>query len=197
MGVMTNHPLILASQSPRREQILSMVGIPFQVVPADVDEETYNDLSPIKMVETLSLLKAITVSEKYPDAIVLGSDTVVSIDKKVFGKPHTETKAKEMLRELSGKTHQVITGVSLVQKSTTHEHTFYRITEVSVSELSDDEIKWYVTNYKPLDKAGSYGIQDGFGKFITGIEGCYFNVVGLPLSKVYHELCLLYPQLWK
>jgi septum formation protein len=193
---MVNHPLILASQSPRREQILSMVGIPFDIIPSDVDEAPYDDLPPIKMVETLSLLKADAVADKHPNAIVLGSDTVVSLDQRVFGKPHTETNAKQMLRELSGKRHQVLTGVSLVQRSTTLEHTFYQLTEVTVSELTDDEIKWYVTNYKPLDKAGSYGIQDGFGKFITGIEGCYFNVVGLPLSKVYKELYALYPQLW-
>lgn len=193
---MQNYPLILASQSPRRKDILSMIGLPFDIHPADVDEESYNHLSPIQMVETLSLLKANTVAKKHNEAIVIGSDTVISLDQEVFGKPHTETKAKEMLRKLSGKTHQVLTGVSIVQHSTTLEHTFYQVTEVSVSELTDAEIKWYVTNYKPLDKAGSYGIQDGFGKFINYIEGCYFNIVGLPLSKVYQELSKLYPALW-
>ena len=188
--------IILASKSGVRKEILDKNRINCEVIPANIDEAPYSHLPPIKMVETLSLLKAEVVADFHPEAIVIGSDTVVSIEKRVFGKPLTETNAKKMLRELSGKTHQVITGVSLVQRSTTLEYTFYHITEVTVSKLTDTEIKGYVTHYKPLDKAGSYGIQDGFGKFITQIEGCYFNVVGLPLSKVYKELCALYPQLW-
>ena len=181
-----NH-LILASGSPRRRELLSLYTTDFTVCVSDFDESAVTAPTPAQLVEQLAIGKCLAVAKQHPDAVVIGCDTVVDVDDAVFGKPHDAEDAKRMLRALSGKTHQVITGVCLTTART--QRSFSAVTEVTFAELSDEEINYYIRVYKPMDKAGSYGIQEWIGFIgVRGISGSYFNVMGLPVQRLYREL---------
>lgn len=178
--------IILASASPRRKELLTLAGIDFTVQQADIEEKIAPDLKPFEVVEQLAFQKASAVAEKSKDCIVIGSDTVVSLDNKILGKPKSENEAKEMLKLLSGKTHKVYTGVAII--SDEKNVSFYEETEVEFYELTDREIADYVATGEPMDKAGAYGIQGKGCVLIKRINGDYFNVVGLPVARLYREL---------
>ena len=180
-------PLILASASPRRREILQNAGIPFTVLVTNADESLPSGTAPGEAVRLLSLRKAEAALREAPaGAVVLAADTVVAAKDEtgvevILGKPHTAEKATAMLRLLSGKTHRVLTGITLTDGKTTV--TDCVSTDVVMRELSDREIARYVATGAPLDKAGAYGIQERAGVFVRGLSGDYFNVVGLPLAR--------------
>ncbi|MCR4684983.1 MAG: Maf family protein [Lachnospiraceae bacterium] len=174
--------IILASASPRRRDILTQAGIGFEVCASTVEEHSTKSI-PFEIVEELSAQKALDVAERYPaDVLVIGADTVVAIDAKVLGKPKDTSDAISMLRMLSGRTHQVFTGVTLRINGVSH--TFHVRTDVCVVRLSEQEITDYINSGEPFDKAGAYAIQGLFGKHITEIHGEYNNVVGLPIAAI-------------
>jgi septum formation protein len=180
------HNLILASSSPRRKELLENLQLQFITSSSEVDESFEPGLPPEKVVVELAQRKATAVFREYPDSYVIGSDTIVSADGKILGKPKDKAEAFQMLRQLSGKSHNVYTGVSIIapEKSVA----FYEKTEVIFWELSDEEINWYVQSGEPFDKAGSYGIQGLGSMFVKQISGDYFAVVGLPVSRTIREL---------
>ena len=178
-------PLILASASPRREQLLKQIGLVFSVVPSKVIEDFSLALPPEAFTEHWAREKAKYVAENNPDTMVVGADTIVVLNGKILGKPKNELDSFSMLQSLSGHTHEVITGMSFLKVDSDIDFTFNERTYVSFKTLSDSDIRYYINNYNPLDKAGSYGIQDWFSIHIRQIKGCYFNVMGLPLSSFY------------
>ena len=185
--------LVLASQSPRRSALMRHVGFSFDTIIPNVDEDSVpTSMQPASYVEHLALLKASTAAAIVPDqAIVIGSETTVVLDRCVLNKPRDEADAFRMLRTLSGRTHTVHTGLALVHTtgSSKHQRVSSRATHVTFRELSDGEIHAYVASGSPLDKAGAYGIQDDFGAvFVHRVEGCYYTIVGLPLELLYTEL---------
>ena len=176
--------IILASQSPRRRELLGQMGFTgFEIRPAKGEEIIDPTLHPAQLVEELSRQKAIEVSQTVrPDALVIAADTVVSVEERVLGKPGSEEEAREMLRSLSGQTHTVYTGVTLscgARQITEHE-----ATQVRFRVLTEEEIAAYVQTGEPMDKAGAYGIQGIGSLLVEGIEGDYFNVVGLPVCRL-------------
>ena len=176
--------IILASQSPRRQELLKLIGIPFAVRVADIDE-TLEPCAPEIAVAQLSRKKAEAVPHT-ADETVIGADTVVVLDGEILGKPADEADAFRMLRFLSGRRHQVMTGVTVLQGDRCVSVT--EVTEVSFRELSDGEIRDYIATGEPMDKAGSYGIQSGGALFVDGIHGDYYNVVGLPVCRLHQIL---------
>lgn len=172
--------IILASQSPRRRELMALTDLEFIVKPSDADENVTQNLSPKETVEFLSLKKALAL--KNENDIIIGADTVVSIDGKILGKPKDEKDAYNMLKILSGRTHSVYTGVTVIKNERTE--TFSCETKVTFYPISDEEIKDYVKTGEPLDKAGAYGIQLKGGLFVEKIEGDYNNVVGLPIARL-------------
>lgn len=172
--------LILASQSPRRQELMKLIGLPFTVRVADVDENL-EDWSPELAVAQLSRKKAEAARET-SEEIVIGADTVVVLDGKILGKPTDETDAFRMLRFLSGRRHQVMTGLTVLRGERSVSVT--EVTEVSFRSLTDGEILKYIASGDPMDKAGSYGIQSGGALFVDGISGDYYNVVGLPVCRL-------------
>jgi len=177
--------LILASQSPRRQQLLAQVGIPFQVEPSGAEDRVdVSALPPAERARTLALTKAREVARRHPEAVVLGADTVVVVDGQVLGKPRDPDHARAMLRQLAARDHLVITGVALVQAATGREVVAHERTRVWIRPLTPEQIEWYVRSGEPLDKAGAYGIQGLAAALVERIDGCYYNVVGLPLSRV-------------
>jgi len=190
--------LILASGSPRRAELLRAAGFEFLVKAEPVDESRLEGETAERMVERLAVLKARAIADtQSDDAIVIGADTVVTIDGEVLGKPVTANVAREMLRKLRGREHSVITGVALlavqggIQLPVTAESVSHEVTRVWMSQMTDEEIDGYVGTGEPLDKAGAYAIQGRASRFIPRIEGCYFNVVGLPVAKVSQMLAKL------
>jgi len=185
-----NKPLILASQSPRRKKLLAQLGFKFEVIPANADEENNLRLPPEDLAMHLAEVKAETVAKQCRrETIVLGSDTIVVLEDEILNKPADPKNAIEMLMKLSGKTHTVITGICLFEAPSMRYITKTQKTLVTFRELNMDEIIAYVTSGSPLDKAGAYGIQDDFGAvFVSRIEGCYYNIVGLPLELLYTTL---------
>ena len=179
-------PLILASTSPRRAELLRNAAIDFTVEPAHVAEQPFPNERPVDYAQRLARDKARAVFARHPDSAVLGADTVVVVDEHLLEKPADEHDAARMLRLLSGRMHQVITGVCLVAPA--FERTEAEITQVVFSRLSEDEIVYYVRTGEPMDKAGAYAIQGIASRWVERIEGCYFNVVGLPLPRVYRML---------
>ena len=179
--------IVLSSNSPRRKELLGELGIDFEVRVIEGIDETYpKELSVEEVPQYIAREKA-RVYIVGKDEVLLTADTVVVLGNEIMGKPHDEADAMRMLRQLSGKTHQVITGVCL--KTSDKQVTFADVTDVSFADLTDEEIKYYVDNFRPLDKAGAYGIQEWIGLAgVTGINGSYFNVVGLPVHRVYAEL---------
>lgn len=181
--------IILASSSPRRRQLLRQIGVEFDTVSPDVDESLLGDETPLEHVLRLAELKASTVAASMSDGIVLGSDTIVVLGNEILGKPATEEEAVETLSRLSGNTHTVYTGFSLVNAETGERETDYGEARVTFRTLDESEIRAYVATGAPMDKAGAYGIQDDLGAiFIERIDGDYYTVVGLPLTKVYLAL---------
>jgi septum formation protein len=174
--------LILASASPRRSELLRKARIVFRVEPAHVPEERSNSEKPKAYAERLARDKARVIAAKYPNDFVLGADTIVICDEHVLEKPADEGDAARMLRLLSGRAHQVITSVCLCGQS--FEQLESETTTVRVAPITDEEIADYVHTGEPMDKAGAYGIQGMFSRWVTGIEGDYFNVVGLPIARV-------------
>lgn len=185
-----SYRIILASASPRRKELLEQVGAEFEIIPA-VGEEIITDSSPQQAVLDLAAQKAAEVAAKVrEDAIILGADTVVAFGDKILGKPKNEADAKQMLSLLSGKTHSVYTGVSIVvrQSGESQSYSFYEETEVTMYPLSEQQILSYIRTKEPMDKAGSYGIQGKGAVFIEKIQGDYNNVVGLPIARVFRTL---------
>ena len=176
--------IILASASPRRRELLEMAGIPFVIQAADVDESLPQGILPEEAVQLLAQKKARAVDT--PNRVVLAADTVVALDGVIFGKPQNEEDARQMLRALSGKTHQVHTGVCLHKDG--KEIVFCETAKVEFYPLTEEEINRYVSSKEPLDKAGAYGIQGKSAVFVEKIDGDYSNVVGLPLARLYQEL---------
>ena len=180
--------IVLASSSPRRKKLLEQIGITFDIIPSSIDEDFSVELSPVDFAKHYAEKKAKFISSKYPKSLVIGADTIVVYKNSILGKPLDFEDAFSMLENLSGNTHSVITGVSLQLSLDSISKTFYSKTDVTIKNLSKQEIRFYIENYKPFDKAGSYGIQEWFSVCVEKIEGCYFNVMGLPLSKLYKEL---------
>jgi septum formation protein len=178
--------LILASASPRRAELLRNAGIAFTVEPAHVPEEPTPGEAPLAYAQRLARDKARAIFARHPDNVVLGADTVVVVDEYLLEKPRDDTDAARMLRLVSGRTHQVITGVCLCASG--YERTEAEITEVSFSHLTGDEIAGYIATSEPMDKAGAYAIQGIASRWVERIDGCYFNVVGLPVPRVYRML---------
>ena len=181
---------ILASGSPRRQQLLCQITEDFSVLPSQIEERRDPSWTAQELPRQLAAQKALDVSSRNPAALVIGADTIVSLDGTVLGKPRDEADAADMLRSLSGRTHQVYTGVTLIEvcaDGSLREKSFYEETNVHVCQMTKDEIASYVATGEPLDKAGAYGIQGTFSIYVSGIEGDYFNVVGLPISRLYHE----------
>ena len=179
-------PLILASASPRRAELLRNAGIRFSIDPARVAEEPAPHEEPLDYAQRLARDKALVVFARHPGSAVLGADTVVVIDDHLLEKPRDEADAARMLRLLSGRAHQVITGVCVVAPG--FERTEAAVTQVVFSRLSEDEIADYIATGEPMDKAGAYAIQGVASRCVERIEGCYFNVVGLPVPRVYRML---------
>jgi len=178
--------LILASASPRRSELLRNAGIPFTVEPAHVPEQALPDEPPLEYAQRLARNKARAIFERYPDKVVLGADTVVVVDEHLLEKPRDEQDAARMLLLLAERTHKVITGVCLVAPG--YEQTEAEVTEVRFSRLSEQEIGEYVATREPMDKAGAYAIQGMASRWAECTDGCYFNVVGLPVPRVYRML---------
>lgn len=183
--------LVLASASPRRSALLSQIGITFEVRPSDIVEPPPNihlNTPASEVTQKLALLKAVDVAQHFNEAIILGADTLVSLEGKLLGKPTDDTEAFEMLTHLSGTCHEVVTGVALVDAGTGRESVWAETTQVYFRELHSTEIATYIASGETSDKAGAYGIQGRGAAFVRRIEGCYFNVVGLPLASFVERL---------
>ena len=186
---MVNYKIILASNSPRRKELLAGLDVDFEVrVLKGVDESYPATLPTAEIAEYIALKKAAAYREAMAaDELIITADTIVVLNDEVLGKPKDAADACRMLHELSGKTHQVVTGVVLTTKGQ-QEH-FSVVSNVTFKELTDDEIDYYVETYKPMDKAGAYGIQEWIGYVgVTRLEGSYFNVMGLPVQRIYEAL---------
>lgn len=184
-------PLVLASQSPRRKNLLDNLGFSFEVVVADIDENVFDEnLEPSMLVQELALRKAREVAYNLTQsAVVLGADTIVVLDGKILNKPCDELDAERMLRMLSNRTHTVFTGIAFVESNSKKHITAVQATEVTFRQLEAEEIKAYIATGSPMDKAGAYGIQDDFGAvFVSNVSGCYYNIVGLPLELTYRKM---------
>jgi len=179
--------IILASKSPRRKELLENIGFRFSIFEGDVDESVVpKDIEPNLYVQELAVLKANSVAKKSPkNTLIIGADTVVIHDGKVLGKPRDLEDSFNMLKNLSGKTHHVYTGVAVLDTDSMKIVSGYEKTSVTFRNLTDEEIRYYIENFRTLDKAGAYGIQEFAGVFVSGIEGDYFNIVGLPVCKLY------------
>jgi septum formation protein len=182
-----SQPLLLASNSPRRKELLTGLGLAFEVKVKEVHEDFPAELKRAEIAEYLAGHKADQYLEDLEDQILLTADTIVCLGDQVLNKPEDYQQAYEMLRSLSGTHHEVITGVCILTRES--KIVFHDTTKVYFKELGHQEIDYYITNYKPYDKAGAYGIQEWIGKIgIERIEGSYFNVVGLPVQKLYQQL---------
>lgn len=182
-------PIYLASKSPRRKILLNQIGLKFKTFSVELNEEILDAEHPIKTVKRLSIEKLELAENKIDNGIIITADTIVVLNKKIIGKPTSKKNAIEILSALSANTHFVYTGYSIKNLATGKRITDYQKTAVTFRVLTKKEIKDYVNTGSPMDKAGAYGIQDEFGAvFIKKINGCYNNVVGLPLSKVYFSL---------
>ena len=179
--------LVLASASPRRSALLSQIGLTFEVRPSDIVEPPHSihpNNSASEVTQKLALLKAASVAQHFDDALIIGADTLVSLDGELLGKPTDDADAFKMLTHLSGTCHEVVTGVALVDTRTEREIVWSETTQIYFRELHSTEIAAYIASGETSDKAGAYGIQGRAAGFVRRIEGCYFNVVGLPLASL-------------
>ena len=181
--------IILASKSPRRRQLLEMAEIEFDIISIDTDESYPSDLLIGEIPAFIAQYKALPITAQYPDRIVLSADTIVVLENKIIGKPKDRQDAIDILKQLSGRTHEVITGVWMQHNGISRS--FSDRTQVEFHVISPEQIEFYVDKYQPFDKAGAYAIQEWIGAIaIKRIEGCFYNVMGLPISKVVNELLL-------
>jgi len=183
-----NYKIILASKSPRRARVLEMIKVNFKVAPSKINEEINPKIEQNEIAIDISKAKARTISNRYPNDIIIGADTIVVSNEEIFGKPKDINESKKMLIALSGNSHKVITGVTIMNKRLGIVKTFSEMTEVFVKKIPTKKIDYYINNFNTLDKAGSYGIQEWFSVWIKKINGCYYNVMGLPVSKLYKHL---------
>ena len=178
--------IILASGSPRRQSLLRQIGMNFRIIESGVDEDEYEGTSPADHVLVLAKRKAESVALTIKKGLVIGADTIVVCDNSILGKPCDKSEAVAMLSLLSGRTHEVYTGFTILDAGSGRSVSDYETTKVTFRELTRDEILEYVDSGSPMDKAGAYGIQDDYGAvFVEKIEGCFYNVVGFPLTKFY------------
>jgi septum formation protein len=181
-------PLILASASPRRAELLQQLRRDFQIVPSDAPEIFDEQLTPFEVCQLNAHRKARRVAKKHPDALVLGADTLVFLGEEIMGKPADAVAAEQMLSRLQGKTHQVVTGISLIHLRAHRERLLAASTDVTFHPLDADQIRKYLAAVNPLDKAGAYAIQERGEMIVAAISGSYSNVVGLPLEQLRAEL---------
>jgi len=181
----TEPRIILASASPRRAQLLRQIGVDFELAPGQIQERPHPDEAPPDYITRIARAKVIAIARKRDSGLVIGADTIVVIDGRMLGKPEDENAARNMLRQLSGKWHAVMTGVALYDVATRQEVADFDKTLVKFAQLNDREIEWYLKTGEPMDKAGAYGIQGFGGVLVEEIAGNYYNVVGLPLPLVY------------
>ncbi len=177
--------IILASSSPRRADLLRNIGVAFEAVPSEIHEWPHSDEAPPDYIIRLARAKVIAVARERDSGLVIGADTIVVLDGRLLGKPESKEDAANMLRQLAGRWHAVMTGVALYDAASRREVADYDKTLVRFAQLSEKEIEWYVETGEPMDKAGGYGIQGAGGIFIEEIAGNYYNVVGLPIPLVY------------
>lgn len=180
-------PLILASTSPRRAQLLRHLGLAFRVVASDAAELAHEHFSPLEICQLNAHRKARAIAKKYPDSLVLGADTLVFLKNEILGKPGNQADAEGMLGRLQGRAHQVVTGVSLIHLRAHHERIFAVSTEVLFQPLNLGQIRGYLSQINPFDKAGAYAIQEHGELLVSEISGSYSNVVGLPLERLLEE----------
>jgi septum formation protein len=180
--------IILASASPRRQEYLALLGYPYTCKAADVDESSVQEKDPARLAMAEAQLKARAVAAGERNAIVIGADTVVAVDGAILGKPRDAADVRRMLSLLSGRAHQVYTGLCLIDAESGAETLDCRETTVRMQSISQGEIESYVATGEPMDKAGAYAIQGGASRFVESIEGCYFNVLGLPINLLYNLL---------
>jgi septum formation protein len=185
---MTLPPLILASASPRRAELLRQLDLDFQIIPGAAREVFDEYLSPLELCQLNAHRKARVVAKKYPDALVLGADTLVFLKGEILGKPADIREARQMLGRLQGQTHQVVTGVSLIHLRALRERTFAASTDVTFRPLSLEQINGYLSKMNPLDKAGAYAIQEHGDTIVSVISGSFSNVVGLPMELLKEEI---------
>ena len=185
-------PLILASASPRRAELLKLLKIKFRILPGEAEEVAHEHLSPLEVCQLNAHRKARAVAKKIPDALVLAADTLVFLDGEILGKPRNLSDARRMLMKLQGRTHQVVTGVCLLHLRAHRERIFAVSTDVLFHPLDEKQIRDYLAKIDPLDKAGAYAIQESGELIISEVSGSYSNVVGLPLERLREEL-----ELWK
>jgi septum formation protein len=188
MSICSTATFILASVSPRRQELLRSVGLKFKTIPAHVDEDYIEGESPKQHVRRLAQEKAQLIAQKYPRAWVLGADTIVVIDGLILGKPKNKTQAKEMLKKLSGREHKVFTGFAVTQVASKVSHSDVVQSTVKFKEINTAELDWYIACDEPYDKAGGYAVQGKGAYFIKSIRGSYTNVIGLPLGEVLETL---------
>jgi septum formation protein len=191
MPIFPKQPVILASASPRRKQLLKEVGLKFKTVPAHIAEDYLSGETPRQHVRRLARSKALLVAAKYPNAWVLGADTIVVIDGQILGKPKNKAQAKKMLQTLSGRTHKVYTGFAITRKTSSVCRTKIIKSDVRFKNISSPELNWYVAGEEPYDKAGGYAAQGKGASFIKSIGGSFTNVIGLPLCEVLEEMIKL------
>jgi septum formation protein len=185
---MQRSPIILASSSPRRKELLSQAGVAFTIIVSGCDETPVPGESAREMVERLAIVKAAVVADQHPHAYVIGADTTVCIDGEVLGKPESFEEACSMLRKIQGRTHEVLGGIAIINRSQALEKRWSHSTKVTMAPMSEEVIARYVRSGEPMDKAGSYAIQ-GLGlQFVDSVEGSYSNVVGLNISALMVEL---------
>ncbi len=185
-------PLILASNSPRRKELLTQAGIPFEVVPSLYEEHNHPGIPPAQLVREQALGKAVEVAHRYPERTVLGADTLVALGQTILGKPKDAQEAHAMLTAIQGQWHEVYTGIALVYgKDSSAQKTHVQTTKVHLRALSPQEITDYIATQEPMDKAGAYAIQGYGALLVDAIEGCYTNVVGLSLPIVWELLAPL------
>ncbi|MBS3898004.1 MAG: septum formation inhibitor Maf [Dethiobacter sp.] len=188
--------LVLASASPRRAELLRQLGLTFVVSASGIREEN-EEQDPAQLVKLLAISKARAVAAKFPDGVIIAADTVVCLDGELLGKPRDASDAARMLASLSGRRHEVLTGVAVLRQPDGLLCSHVEKTAVTMREISRAEIAWYVAGGEPYDKAGGYGIQGRAAVFVDKLEGCYFNVVGLPLSALCRLLAIVGVRIWE
>jgi len=183
---MIKKKIILASGSPRRRELLGRMGVEFDLMPCEAEEKYDSSLSPVEIVKYLAKQKAETVNKMVRDSIVIGADTIVSVDEHILGKPADKAQAYDMIKKLSGRWHDVITGICMYNED---EFIIDHVnTRVHFVDMSEDEINSYINTNEPYDKAGAYGVQGLAGMYIDAIEGDYYNIMGFPMAKVRNML---------
>ncbi|VVB79472.1 Septum formation protein Maf [uncultured archaeon] len=188
---MVKQKIILASTSPRRKELAQQMGLDFEIVPSSYEEDMTLDLSPKELAKTLAYGKAKDVAGKFDEGIVIGIDTFVVFNGKKLGKPKSKQQAIDMLKSFSGKSQEVYSGIALIDCKTKKEIKDFEVTTLKFRKMNDEEIKKYVETGEPMDKAGAYAVQGLSSIFIEKVNGCYQNIVGFPIHKIYQSLTKL------